>query len=167
MTVLASATPFDTGGLNNGRIRTVPPLLTPAARRDFVQASNVGLPEWRHAFAEWLASYFRHVREYWTERPWRLAPDRIYELNDDWQAWVWEVRFSEPQPMLDVIMWSAPDDRIATIREALFNAAGSLTNTAARQQVLQFLHRFVVTGPDLFDDFEGLIRGLCGVTDNG
>ena len=95
-----SATPFDTGGLMHPghpiKLRLVP--ADGDAERDSMgRDSEIPLDRWRDVFARVLAAYFDNAADYWLGRPKPLDPEGLYELNDDWRAWTFEVRFSEAQ----------------------------------------------------------------------
>jgi hypothetical protein len=90
------ATPFDTGGLAAQKIRWNLPDQNDERIRDFTMKSRVPLEQWRERFASFLETYFPDLSTYWFSRPCQADPEEIYILNDDWRAWVFEVRFQEP-----------------------------------------------------------------------
>jgi hypothetical protein len=112
---LHSATPFGTGGvvkkdLNNAfRLNLQPDDLEARVaycRRSTVYAdSKAG---WRADFARWLAVYYpTDPAGYWAKAPETRDPEDLYHLNDDWQAWTWEVRFSRGPSVLEAERWAA------------------------------------------------------------
>lgn len=115
-----SATPFDTGGFvwqptPHVKVRLEPnDELTERVR--YCRHSELTLDQWRDAFARVLAAYFDRLEDYWTGRPARLDPDGLYELNDDWRCWTFEIRLAEPQPINDRTAWCADE----SVMHALF-----------------------------------------------
>jgi hypothetical protein len=108
-----SVTPFDTGGLINGKIHGNLPT-SQEERARFGQESVIALDTWRTTFAEYIAAYFPDRVGYWSGRPARLDPEELYQQNTDWRAWTFEVRFSEGHPICKhLIAWS--------VREAYWN----------------------------------------------
>src|SRR5262249_3094758 len=95
-----SVTPFDTGGLVHPprfiRIR-LGPSDGEAELVLYAQSSEIPLDRWRDVFARVLAAYFVSDIDYWQGRPMPLDPEGLYELNTDWRAWTFEVRFHEGQ----------------------------------------------------------------------
>lgn len=109
-----SATPFDTGGLfyqpppEAGcaiRLRLEPDD-DETTRAKYGKASVISLDAWRELFARVLAAYFDADLHYWTRGPSRPDPEDLYQLNHDWRAWVFEIRFVEPQAILERVAWS-------------------------------------------------------------
>ena len=60
-------------------------------------------------FARILAAYFDELSEYWTGSPAPHDPEGLYELNDAWRCWAFEVRLYEPQPIHDRVAWCADE----------------------------------------------------------
>jgi hypothetical protein len=120
-----SATPFDTGGLVHPR-RYIRIRSTGAAGHDdevslviYGRASEIPLDQWRRVFASMLAAYFRSEVDYWTGRPLPYDPDGLYELNAEWRAWTFEIRFSEGQSIDDRAAWCADEPVMETLRRLL------------------------------------------------
>jgi hypothetical protein len=106
-----SATPFDTGGLVHPH-RYIKVRLDPDGEAELVaygESSEIPLNQWRDVFARVLAAYFASEIDYWTGRPLPLDPEGLYELNDDWRAWTFEVRFHEGQSIHDCAAWCADE----------------------------------------------------------
>ena len=99
-----SATPFDTGGLVHPR-RFIKVRLNTDDEPELVaygRSSEIQLDRWRDVFGQVLAAYFSSEIDYWTGRPLPRDPERLYELNKDWRAWTFEVRFYEGQSIHDL-----------------------------------------------------------------
>lgn len=110
-----SATPFDTGGLMREHpFRVMHLALNPtdgqAERVVYGKASVFQLAEWRLAFGQVLAAYFRRLEDYWLTRPHWVDPERLYVLNSHWRAWAFEVRFAVPQAIDGCIAWCMKKD---------------------------------------------------------
>ena len=107
-----SATPFDTGGLMHPD-RHITVRLTPddgeAERAEYAKSSEIPLESWRDVFARVLAAYFDEPVAYWHGRPRPWDPEGLYELNSDWRAWTFEVRFYEPHSILERTAWCADE----------------------------------------------------------
>jgi hypothetical protein len=114
-----SATPFDTGGLMHPG-RPVKLRLEPtdgeAERAQYGKDSVIPLDRWRDVFGQVLAAYFENADEYWLGRPNPHDPEGLYELNDDWRAWTFEVRFSEGQSVHDRAAWCADESVMEALR---------------------------------------------------
>jgi len=114
-----SATPFDTGGLMHPR-RPIRLRLVPfdgdAERAQYGKDSEIPLERWRDVFAQVLAAYFDKADDYWTGRPKPFDPEGLYELNDDWRAWTFEVRFCEEQPIEARAAWCSDESVMAALR---------------------------------------------------
>ena len=126
-----SVTSFDTGGLMH-RDRKIKLRLTPTdgdgERAEYGKASVLplrGPNGWRDTFAQVLAAYFAQDSDYWQGRPQPIDPEGLYELNTDWRAWTFEVRFSEPQPICTCAAWCADEAVMNTLRR--LHAAEPLT----------------------------------------
>lgn len=108
-----SATPFDTGGLLNSPPRNLKLRLIPndgeAERVAFGKASMLPLDQWRATFGRFLAAYYDSDVDYWQKKPSRLDPEGLFELNDDWRAWTFEIRFSEGQSIHERAAWCADE----------------------------------------------------------
>ncbi len=113
-----SATPFDTGGLVHPA-RHIRVRLDPDGEAELVaygRSSEIPLDRWREVFARVLAAYFSSVIDYWTGRPLPHDPEGLYELNGEWRAWTFEVRFHEGQPIHDCAAWCADEETMETLR---------------------------------------------------
>lgn len=114
-----SATPFDTGGLVHPdrylKIR-LSPADGEAERVQYGKASEVPLDRWRNVFAQVLAAYFGTAAEYWEGRPNPWDPEGLYELNNDWRAWTFEIRFSEGQSIHERAAWCANEPLMEILR---------------------------------------------------
>lgn len=114
-----SATPFDTGGLMHPR-RFIKVRLNPtdgeAERVAYGRSSQVPLDQWRDVFARILAAHFASETDYWRGRPLPYDPEGLYELNGDWRAWTFEVRFSEGQSIHDRAAWCADKQSMNELR---------------------------------------------------
>jgi hypothetical protein len=114
-----SATPFDTGGLMHPR-RVIKLQLLPAdgdgERAQYGKDSEIPLDRWRNVFAQVLAAYFDNASDYWAGRPKSWDPEGLYELNDDWRAWTFEVRFSEGQSIDARVAWCSDESVMAALR---------------------------------------------------
>jgi hypothetical protein len=102
-----SATPFDSGGLVHPR-RFIKLKLDSDDESRLVQygkESVLSLSEWRTVFGKILAAYFDNVIDYWKGKPNPHDPEGLYELNDEWRAWTFEVRFYEGQSIFDRAAW--------------------------------------------------------------
>jgi len=117
-----SATPFDTGGLLHPR-RPIRLGLVPAdgdaERAQYGKDSEIPLDRWRDVFAHVLAAYFDRASDYWAGRPKPLDPEGLYELNDDWRAWTFEVRFSQGQSIAARVAWCSDESVMAGLRRLL------------------------------------------------
>jgi len=114
-----SATPFDTGGL----MSTPPHLklrLTPndgeVERVAFGKATLLPLDSWRETFATFLAAYFDSDQDYWHKKPNRHDPEGLIELNNDWRAWTFEIRFNEGQSIHERAAWCADESVMSELR---------------------------------------------------
>jgi hypothetical protein len=122
-----SATPFGSGGVVKQDLKSAFRLnLQPDdldRRVAYCQASTLyanGEPGWRADFARWLATYYStDPGGYWTQAPETRDPEGLYDLNDDWQAWTWEVRFSRGPSVLEAERWAAAPAFHSELRQAL------------------------------------------------
>jgi hypothetical protein len=141
-----SATPFDTGGLINGRIQGNLP--DPGnARCDFGSSATIQLSLWRTAFGHYLAAYFSTPLDYWTARqPSRVDPEGIYRHPDNtFRAWTFEVRFSEGHSIYNnLAAWSARETFITELRRIL--DATPLSDPAGEQSPIE---RFLAIAPNI------------------
>ena len=114
-----SATPFDTGGLVHPA-RPIKLRLAPAdgeaERVQYGKESVIPLDRWRDVFAKILAAYFDDPVDYWSGRPRPWDPEGLYELNDDWRAWTFEIRFSEGQSIDARAAWCGDESIMAALR---------------------------------------------------
>lgn len=102
-----SATPFDTGGVADGKIATNLSDARPSILRWFTSNSMFSLGKWRIAFAHFLAAYFTQPSDYWSGRPFKDDPEELFTKNADWRAQVFEIRFHEGQEILSACFWCA------------------------------------------------------------
>jgi hypothetical protein len=116
-----SATPFDTGGLMHPD-RHINVRLTPddgePQRAEYTKSSEIPLERWRDVFARVLAAYFDDPVVYWHGRPRPWDPEGLYELNADWRAWTFEVRFYEPHSILDRAAWCGDEMVMNALRRS-------------------------------------------------
>lgn len=158
-----AATPFDTGGLNAGKIKTDPALCSVAERSRYVADEQCDLTLWRANFSAWLASYFGEPGQYWSARPVRIDLRRTYELNTDARAWTWEIRFHEDQPVIVAISWTAPPEVLITIRSRIARRA-SLSQSNPSSALAAFCTNALDCGQeDMFAEFEQWIREHIGL----
>ena len=59
----------------------------------------------------------RRVTEAGRPKPW--DPEGLYELNGDWRAWTFEVRFSQGQPIDARVAWCGDESVMAVLRRLL------------------------------------------------
>jgi len=117
-----SATPFDTGGLvhPNRRIKVrLVPGDSEVERAEYGRSSEIPLDEWRDVFARVLAAHFALDIDYWRGKPSVSDPEGLYELNNDWRAWAFEVRFYEGQSIYDRAAWCADEPTMESLRRHL------------------------------------------------
>ena len=114
-----SASPFDTGGLVSNpphlKLRLVP-TNGETERVAYGKASLLPLDQWRATFGRFLAAYFDSDVDYWQKKPSRLDPEGLFELNDDWRAWTFEIRFSEGQSIHERAAWCADEAVMSQLR---------------------------------------------------
>jgi hypothetical protein len=119
-----SVTPFDTGGLVHPdpgkqiRLRLFP-ADGEAERVEYGRSSEIPLEQWRDVFARALAAYFGSELDYWTASPRPYDPEGLYELNTDWRAWTFEVRFHEGQSLSNRAAWCADEPTMELLRRSL------------------------------------------------
>ena len=102
-----AATPFDSGGLAAGHIKSKLPNSAAPVLKKFVEDSSTDLNHWRNAFSQFLAAYFTDVTAYWTARPCRHDPEGIFENPENgWRAWTFEIRFHEGHSICKRMTWS-------------------------------------------------------------
>ena len=86
------ATPFDSGGLWHGKVRTSPPADHPGIREIF-RTLREPLASWTPAFDEYIAANYRSVNEYIEgARPSTGTAPIIPGPPNSSRAWTWEVR---------------------------------------------------------------------------
>ncbi len=92
------ATPFDSGGLWSGKIKTHPEL-DEIGRRTFFQDHDVPLVDWRLAFEEYVRTHYGTVSDYLKgnapgpgNEPQDLGVTIIKGNPNNKRAWTWEVR---------------------------------------------------------------------------
>jgi hypothetical protein len=163
-----TVTPFDTGDLAAGRIKSNLPN-NKDSRREFVQASCIELQKWRGEFAKFWAAYFENPSDYWgAGRPWKIDPEEIFleKNNNKWPSWTFEVRFSEPislksiqtspTPVL-IIKWCFTGGRRSKLRE--------YANKSSPFDLLPswFIERQLPAYVDPCDKLEKWIQGEIGL----
>jgi len=114
-----SVSSIDTGGLvhSNRYIKCeVTGADEDAARVEFGKACNIKEPDWRGEFARFLAGYFEPLADYWKGRPAYEDPEKVFTLGNTWRAWTFEVRFAEPQPIVDRVAWTAKKAQLDLLR---------------------------------------------------
>jgi hypothetical protein len=119
-----SVTPFDTGGLvHPDPAKRIKLRLNPsdgeAERVEYGRSSEIVLNDWRDVFSQVLAAHFASDVDYWKGRPLPLDPEGLYELNSDWRAWTFEVRFYEGQPIHSRVAWCADESTMESLRRKL------------------------------------------------
>jgi hypothetical protein len=162
-----SATPFDTGGLASrpeGKIKTALPNHKPETIRRFTKASTKSLQVWREVFVHFLAAYFSRPVEYWEGRPFKADPEELMSRNDDWRAWVFEVRFYGGQKITDAVAWCASrGQREILRREALAHPPVGAVRSPL-QRLLEEIHEISPPGTPFYcDELERWVREKVGV----
>ena len=113
---------FRFGGLVNPKkhikITLVPDDENPA-RIEYGKKSTLELSEWREVLSRVLAAYFDRDIDYWTGYPARHDPENLYDRWNSYQAWSFEVRFYEPQPVLKRVAWTADESTMNCLRRML------------------------------------------------
>jgi hypothetical protein len=125
-----SATPFDTGGLVHPDPKTriklrLDPADGEAERVEYGRTSEIHLAQWRDVFSRVLAAHFASELDYWMGRPQPFDPEGLYELNSDWRAWTFEIRFHEGQPIHDRAAWCADEPTMELLRRRLDSQAAT------------------------------------------
>ena len=114
-----SVSPIDTGGLVHEK-RYIKCTLAgqdeDTARAEFGKASEITESDWRSEFARFLAGFFDTLSNYWTGRPTYKDPEQVFTLDNTWRAWTFEVRFAEPQAILDRVAWTAKKAQLDLLR---------------------------------------------------
>ena len=108
-----SASPFDTGGLMSQRSHLklrLNPNDGEAERVTFGKASTIPLDRWRETFGTFLTAHFDSDSDYWHKTPNGHNAEGRFELNTDWRAWTFEIRFSEGQSIHGRAAWCAHED---------------------------------------------------------
>jgi hypothetical protein len=164
-----SATPFDTGGLVHPK-RLIKVRLVPtdgqAERVEYGRSSEIPLSEWRDVFAQVLAAYFPADLDYWKDRPLPCDPEGLYELNGDWRAWTFEVRFGEGQSVFDRAAWCADEPTMANLRRLLDREDPPVPGDppTALDRFFQGAAALEPTGtPEFCERLEQLVRGQVGL----
>ena len=86
------ATPFDSGGLWHGKVRTSPPA-DRAGIREIFRIHREPLASWTPAFYEYVAANHSSISEYIEGAPPSTGTDPIVPgLPNSSRAWTWEVR---------------------------------------------------------------------------
>lgn len=114
-----SASPFDTGGLlsNPPHLKLqLDPSDGELERVAFGKDSLLQLDQWRATFGRFLAAYFDADVDYWQKKPNCFDPERLFELNNDWRAWTFEIRFSEGHSIHDRAAWCADETVMSQLR---------------------------------------------------
>lgn len=113
-----SATPFDSGGLFDGKIRAkkwegLSAKDDDAARRDFAAHNQHTLSEWRRALDAYLSKYFvRPLAYVHGERPHEDDEvGRMLHPGNSRRAWTWEVRSHHDHSIADGLqrIWASAD----------------------------------------------------------
>jgi hypothetical protein len=116
-----SSTPFDSAGMVLERIRRGASAVDPVT---YVKSAEVQLERWRTECGTFLAAYFDPLSSYWTERPSRCDPDKIFQNPaNDYRAWTWEVRFEEPQSVLRAAFWGARSEQMLQLQRLVGEAS--------------------------------------------
>ena len=136
-----------------------------AARVEFGKACEIKELDWRGEFARFLAGYFDPLADYWNGRPAYEDPEKVFTLGDDSRAWTFEVRFAEPQPIVDCVAWTAKKSQLDLLRRK--QAAQPVAVPGDPISVLdQFLNQPPLNpvGSDVFcEELESWIVGQVGV----
>ncbi len=117
-----SATPFDSGGLLREPPQQPPlklrlhPTDGESERVEFGKTSVLALDAWRKAFGIFLAAFFDSDKDYWVKKPKGLDPEGMIELNDDWRAWTFEIRFGEGHSVFGRAAWCADEMVMSHLR---------------------------------------------------
>ena len=86
------ATPFDSGGLWRGKVRTNR-TLDAHQRQELFRANDIALPEFREEFDAYLRANYKKFNEYIVGKPPRHGtPPIIPRRPNKSRAWTWEVR---------------------------------------------------------------------------
>ncbi|MEJ7592597.1 MAG: hypothetical protein WKF77_13680 [Planctomycetaceae bacterium] len=92
-------------------------------------------------------------------------PEKVFTLDNTWRAWTFEVRFAEPQQILDRVAWTAKKSQLELLRRK--QAAQPVAVPGDPISVLdQFLNQPPLNpvGSDVFcEDLELWIVGQVGV----
>ncbi|MCO6459495.1 MAG: hypothetical protein J5I93_29635 [Pirellulaceae bacterium] len=144
---IGSVTPFDSGGIvwqpdPHIQVRLADDSMQ--GRVDYCHQSLLSLEEWRDGLGRVLAAYFDQLQDYWTGRPVRFDPEGLFELNDDWRCWTFEIRLAEPQPILDCVAWCADE---AVMHELFRLHAGEAVVPGQPRPVHQFLRQRLDSEP--------------------
>ena len=136
-----------------------------AARVEFGKGCEIKEPDWRGEFARFLAGYFDPLANYWMGRPAYEDPEKVFTLGNTWRAWTFEVRFAEPQPILDRVAWTAKKSQLELLRRK--QAAQPVAVPGDAISVLdQFLNQPPLNpvGSDVFcEELESWIVAQVGV----
>jgi hypothetical protein len=163
-----SATPFGTGGVVRQDLSSALHLnLQPDGldeRDAYCKASTIPAdqdPGWRASFARWLATHYpSDPAGYWLRAPETPDPESLYHLNDNWQAWTWEVRFSRGPNVLEADQWAADPAFHSELRQSLAHVdlapdeADRLADYMARL-------RSPAGGLTFCEDLESWVREQC------
>lgn len=142
-----SASPFDTGGLLSSpphlKIR-LNPTDGEAERVEFGMASLLPLDDWRGTFCTFLAAYFESYVHYWQKKPNRHDPEGLVELNEDWRAWTFEIRFSQGHEIAERVAWCADEIMMNELRRMVDDAPPTIPGDPP-----SFLDQFLAGPPAL------------------
>jgi hypothetical protein len=131
-------TPFDTGGMALGKIKT-DPILTKGERRDLVEKHSHDIDAYVAPFAEWVDDAFDESAAYVTgERPgWNSVEEIINTDVNTRRSWMWEGRVKvqkRAEPVLNPVMGYAHPERIDLFLEYVLE-----TRPLAEEDVNDFL----------------------------
>lgn len=128
-----AATPFDTGGFVHGHIEWDSTTycdrkgLDPSDRKgcmsSFYKECEISFEAMREDFARFLASYFKPIKNYWTDPPTWPDPENIYTLNKkpgEWRPWVFEMHIQNPPCYFEASVY-APSEEILNYVDKLID----------------------------------------------
>lgn len=131
-------TPFDSGGMVDKIMSSMGNNLN--LKRQFVQDSIVELHNWRKQFGRVLAAYFDNPDQYWTGRPCRNDPERIFDPQNGniWKAWTSEIRFHDSIGIDHLDAWCARKAQTLKIQQL-----GETIPPSGRKGYREFLKRCI------------------------
>lgn len=138
-----SANNFDSGNLAHGRLVAALPDDRDETLRRFTRDTLVPLNRWRAGFRRHLAVNFSAPTDYFDGKPCTPGPAELFRRNDDnCMAWMFEVRFKEPESVFNVVKWSGPPDLKPRLRAARKRLPPS---SPVRQRLKHFLQRDIIS----------------------